>query len=338
MNDLYLNINVRVTIGGKVQFRQVKSVETTQSIEALADTAKIELPREFRTAKMKQANVSLEGKNILDYIKVGDAVVIEAGYNDDFHAEFEGYITEVGADIPLLLVCEDEMYQLKNKPLINHTFASVDLKTLLDFICPEYEKEVLDIPLGKMMIERSTPFKVIEELKKQYGIHCVFNGKKMRAGFKTDVKADVIHSFVFNKNFRKSNDLKYKTKQDRKTLLKAQSSQSGTSQKVTYEYGEQGGGERTLHAPMNLSLSELKEFTEKIHHSSVFDGYEGTIEGFGYPRTKAGDTVQLTDPNYTDGHRNGLYLLEGVTILINENEGFKRKNNLSLKLANTKTP
>lgn len=335
MNDLYLNISVKIIIAGKIEFSQVKSVEINQSIENLSDTAKIELPRAFKNALQNQKGFSIEQKNLLQLIKVGDSIEIQAGYNGKLHTEFEGYISQIGADIPLTISCEDEMFRLKNKPLINETFASISLKKLLEKIIPEYEIQALDMPLGKIMIERSTPYKVLEELKKQYDIHFYFKGKTLMAGFKTDFYSQEIHAFSFNKNFRKSNDLKYKTKQDRKVWLKAESSQSGTSEKVTYQYGEQGGGERTLHAPMNLSPAELKAFTEKIYHSSVFDGYEGTIEGFGFPRTKAGDTIKLSDPNYPDKHRNGLYLLESVTILLNAQDGFKRKNKLSLKLNNT---
>ena len=227
------------------------------------------------------------------------------------------------------------MCQLKNKPLINKTYASVSLKQLLKDIAPDYETEVLDMQLGKLMIERSSPYKVLEELKKQYGVHCSFRGKKLIAGLKIDFKSKVIHHFIFDKNFRQSKDLKYKSKNERKVLLKAESSQKGTSKKVTYQYGEEGGGERTLHAPTNLTLEELKAFTEKTYNSSVFDGYEGTLEGFGYPRTQVGDTVALTDPNYPDKHRDGLYLLESVTILLNAQDGFKRKSKLSMKLSNT---
>ena len=331
----YFNINIRVTIAGKIQFGSVKQIEITQNIELLSTTARVELPREFKNARKHGQNISIERKNLLELIKVGDSIHIEAGYNGDYFTEFEGYITQIGADIPLLLTCEDEMYQLKNKPLINKTYASVTLEQLLKDIAPGYEKEVLDMQLGKLMIERSSPYKVLEELKKQYGVHCSFRGKKLIAGLKLDFKSEAIHHFIFDKNFRQSKDLKYKNKNERKILLKAESLQKGTSKKVTYQYGEEGGGERTLHAPTNLTLEELKDFTEKTYNSSVFDGYEGTLEGFGYPRTQAGDTVALTDPNYPDKHRDGLYLLESVTIVLNSQEGFKRKSKISMKLSNT---
>ncbi|WP_315156987.1 hypothetical protein [Capnocytophaga leadbetteri] len=335
MGSSYLNINIRITVAGKIQFNAVKQIEIAKSIELLTSTAKVELPREFKNTRKDRQSFSIERKNLLELIKVGDSIHIEAGYNGDYFTEFEGYITQIGADIPLLLTCEDEMCQLKNKPLINKTYASVSLKQLLKDIAPDYETEVLDMQLGKLMIERSSPYKVLEELKKQYGVHCSFRGKKLIAGLKIDFKSKVIHHFIFDKNFRQSKDLKYKTKNERKVLLKAESSQKGTSKKVTYQYGEEGGGERTLHAPTNLTLEELKAFTEKTYNSSVFDGYEGTLEGFGYPRTQVGDTVALTDPNYPDKHRDGLYLLESVTILLNAQDGFKRKSKLSMKLSNT---
>ena len=321
MGSSYLNINIRITVAGKIQFSAVKQIEIANSIELLTTTAKVELPREFKNTRKDGQSFSIERKNLLELIKVGDSIHIEAGYNGDYFTEFEGYITQIGADIPLLLTCEDEMYQLKNK--------------LLKDIAPDYETEVLDMQLGKLMIERSSPYKVLEELKKQYGVHCSFREKKLIAGLKIDFKSKVIHHFIFDKNFRQSKDLKYKTKNERKVLLKAESSQKGTSKKVSYQYGEEGGGERTLHAPTNLTLEELKAFTEKTYNSSVFDGYEGTLEGFGYPRTQVGDTIALTDPNYPDKHRDGLYLLESVTTLLNAQDGFKRKSKLSMKLSNT---
>ena len=335
MGSSYLNINIRITVAGKIQFSAVKQIEITQSIELLTTTAKVELPREFKNARRDGQSFSIERKNLLELIKVGDSIRIEAGYNGAYFTEFEGYITQIGADIPLLLTCEDEMYQLKNKPLINKTYASVSLKQLLKDIASDYETEVLDMQLGKLMIERSSPYKVLEELKRQYGIHCSFRMGKLVAGLKTDFKSKAVYHFTFDKNFRQSRDLKYKTKNERKVLLKAESSQKGTSKKVTYQYGEEGGSERTLHAPLNLSQEELKDFTEKAYNSSVFDGYEGTLESFGYPRTKAGDTIALTDPNYPDKHRDGLYLLESVSIYLNAQDGYKRKNKLSMKLSNT---
>lgn len=333
MNNYYYNIHFKITIDNKIRLENAKSIVIENTIEKFSDTAKIELPREFKNAKMESGGLSWAQKNILDYIKVGSTILIEAGYDGKLQTEFEGYVTNIGAEIPLLLECEDEMYKLKKMPLINHTFKSIDLKGLLKFMVKDYEIEALDMPLGKFMIERATPYKVIEELKKQYGIRCYFRNKKLIAGLAIDLKPQQQHDFTFGKNIRKSSDLKYLTKEGRKVWIKAESMQKGSAnKKITYEFGEQGESEITLHAPLNLTQKELEAFTKKTYNSRVFEGYEGNIDSWAFPRTKAGDVINLTDPNYKNKCRDGKFFIESVTVSINESDGFKRQNKLSFKI------
>lgn len=329
----YYNIDVRITIADKIQFNICKSIQIESTIEKLSDTAKIELPREFKNALMNDKGFSLERKNLLEYLKIGDSITIEAGYNGDLYTEFEGYLTEIGAEIPTVLECEDEMYKLKRAKLINKSFASVTLKELLKFIAPGYEIEALDMSLGKMLIERATPYKVIEKLKSDYGIRCFFKGKKLYAGMLVDFKPQTVHQFNFKRNIRSSSDLVYKTKEGRQLFIKAESMQKGgATKKVTYEFGTPGESEVTLHAPINLTQSELKDWTEKYWNSKIFDGLEGSLDSWGLPRTETGDSAQIVDPNYPTGYRDGQYFIEGVTITIDESSGFKRQNKLSFKI------
>ncbi|MCT4698083.1 hypothetical protein [Tenacibaculum haliotis] len=332
MNYLYYNIDVRITINDAIQFSAVESIYIESTIDKFSDTAKITLPREFKNAQEKGKSLSLVQKNLLELIKSGDKITIEAGYNNELVTEFEGYIDEIGADIPLLLICEDEMYQLKKKEKINKTFASVKLDALLQFIAPDYKIEALNISLGKFMIENATPYKVIQELKKQYGIRCYFKNKTLVAGLAVDFKPSVSHDFVFGRNIRKSNSLKYATKEQRKRFYKGISHETGTSKKVTYEYGDKSGDHRTLHLPLNLSESEVKEWVHKTHDSNVYDGYGGSIESWAIPFTKAGDSAKLTDPNYPDKHRDMVLFIESVVVSINKSDGYKRTNKLSFKI------
>ena len=62
----YYNINVRITIADKIQFNVVKSITIESSIEKMSDTAKLELPREFKNAKVDNNGLSLERKNLLE--------------------------------------------------------------------------------------------------------------------------------------------------------------------------------------------------------------------------------------------------------------------------------
>jgi hypothetical protein len=140
------------------------------------------------------------------------------------------------------------------------------------------------------------------------------------------------HNFVFGKNIRKSSDLVYKQKDSRKTLVKATSIQSKTSEKIIYEFGDAGENEITLHGPLNLTREELKKWAEDYYSSKVFDGFEGSVDGWGLPRVSAGDAIDLKDPNYPDGHRDAKYYVESVVKTINSQEGFKRKCTLTFKL------
>lgn len=328
----YYNIDVRITIADKIQFNVVKSIRVENTIEKFSDTAKIELPREFKNAKQQKGRLSIANKNLLEIIKVGDTIKIEAGYNGDLKTEFDGYITEIGAEIPLLIECEDEMYKLKRMTQISKTFASVTLKELIQFIAPNYTVEAIDMPLGKFMIENANPYKIIEELKRQYGVRCYFDGKILKAGLNIEFKPQQKHLFVFGRNIRKSSSLKYITKEKRDRYYKAVSIQKGTSEKITYEYGDKQGEHRSLHLPLNLTLNEVKEWTQKIYNSNVFDGYEGSIDSWAIPRTRAGDSADVIDPNYSDKHRDMQLFIESVVTTIDSSSGFKRQNKLSFKI------
>lgn len=329
---LYFNISIRITIANQLEFYTAHSIKIESSIEKLSDTAEIELPREFKNALRKSESVSLEQKRLLDYIKPGDQIKVEFGYDDDLRTEFEGYITEVGAEIPTVLKCEDEMYKLKKGKLINKTFPAIKLKQLLQTIAPGYEVDAPDMNLGKMTIEQATPYRVLERLKSDYGIRTFFKDGKLVAGMTVDIRPAEIHQFNFERNIRKSSDLVYRTKESRQLYIKAESMQKGGKKKVTYNFGTPGESEISLHAPINLSQAELKTWCEKYWASKVFDGFEGSIDGWCDPKTTIGSTAEITDPNYPDGHRNGQYFIEGVTVEVNATAGIKRQNKLSFKI------
>lgn len=332
MNYLYYDMNFRITIAQKIQFSVVETIRIENTTDKFSDIAVITLPREFKNALISGENFSIAEQNILEIIKPGDTIKIESGYDGDYMTEFVGYIDEIGAEIPLQLSCEDEMYKLKKKPKINKTFASVSLKSLLKFIAPEYQLEALDMPLGKFMIENATPYKVVEELKEQYGVRCYFKDKKLVAGLAIDFTPGTSHVFVFGRNIRKSSSLKYETKEQRKRLYKGISHQTGTSKKTVYEYGDESGDHRTLHLPLNLTKKEVQQWVKKIHDDNVFQGYGGNIDSWACPQTKAGDSAQIIDPNYPDGHRDMTLFIEAVTISMNKSDGYKRENKLSFKI------
>ncbi|MGR3790670.1 hypothetical protein ACUXZJ_07140 [Flavobacterium sp. TN-1] len=331
MNSHYYNIQIRITIGGKLVITQIKSIEIDKSIDKFSDTAKIELPREFNNLKKNGSKESIANKSIFELINKGDTILIEAGYNGKLNKEFEGYIANIGADIPLVLECEDEMYKLKKLPKVSKTFSSCSLKDIVSFLLPTYETEVVDMDLGKFMIDNASAFEVFEKLKKDCRLWFYFKEKKLIVGLLIDLKPHQTHNYIFGKNIRKSTDLKFETSEARKVLVKVTSPQKG-KEKVFYEYGEKGGDEININAPLNMAKKAIEQLAENEYKNRKRSGYTGTIDGWAVPTVEHGDCVDLRDPNYPDQHRDGRYLVDSVKILLNETDGFKRQSKLSYKL------
>lgn len=330
MNFLYFDLSCEITIGNVV-VNHVHSVTIDESIKTLSDTATIVLPREYTQAIVKNKLNSFEKKNILDFINVDDVVKIKLGYNDDLEAEFEGFVTKISADIPLVIQCEDAMWKLR-KSNYTKTFLNVTLKELLRFIASNYKHDIIaDVSLGKFSINNESAYQVLERLRKDYGLHARFVKEVLQIGFPVDFKPQKEHQINMNRNVRaEQSDLEYVRQRDFKILLKAFSiNKSG--ERISHQFGDAGGVIRSLHFT-GKTMFELKELTEKNYKSLSFDGYRGSIPTWGLPRTKAGETSAITDPNYEHSDRGGNYLIEGVRKEFNGTVGFKRINKLGLKL------
>lgn len=328
----YFNINVKITIADKIVFDTVESIHIENSTEKISDTAKVILPRKFLRKITENDRIDISEVRLLDYIKVGDKIKIQSGYDGEFGNEFQGYITRIGAEIPIEIDCEDEMYLLKKMKPINKIFSDTSLKQFLEFIAPEYKIETFETHLGKIALENVTPFAALMEVKSRYPFKFFFRDKILHGGLSNDFEGQQKHEFNLNRNVRKGGDLKYETREDRKFWIKAISKQKGTSKEITYEFGDKGESERTLHCPLNLNKEQVKQYAEDFIKKLRFDGYGGGFESWCYPRTKAGDSADITDPNYPDKHRDGIYYINEVITDINANDGIKRKNNITFKI------
>src|SRR5699024_12543187 len=123
---------------------------------------------------------------------------------------------------------------------------------------------------------------------------------------------------------RSDSDLTYKRKESRQLRIKAISMQTGTSKKTEVEFGDDQDGAITLHGPLNLTKAQLKDWAEDYYNGHVYDGYEGHISGWWQPKVKPGDQVQIKDPNYADGHRDGKYYVSSVDLTADSTNGIKR--------------
>lgn len=331
MYYLYFNMTCHITIGN-VSFNNVNAVRIEKSIKQLSDKAKIIVPREFSSIMYNGSVDSFARKNITDFIKVGDPVSISLGYDGDNQEEFSGFVSSIGADIPLEIECEDMMYQLKRSKFTK-SFASLKLLDLLKYIAPGYQYNVIDnVSLGKFIISNASAYKVLEDLRTSYGLHSYFKKGVLTVGFMIDVKPITLHQININRNVRakEDNSLKYIKKEDLQILFRGIAINK-KGKRLLYDFGDPNGAIRTLHYT-NKSFEELKNLTEKTYKSLSFDGYRGKIPTWGLPRTQPGDGVEITDPNYPNSDRQGRYLIEAVTIDFNGEVGFLRDNTLGMKI------
>lgn len=334
MNYLYYNISLNITIGGKLAFAVAQSIHIESSVQALSDTAKIELPRAFKqVGNQVDRPVNIADKSILDFIKRGDSIKIELGYDGRLKTEFEGYITKIGAETPLLLECEDEMFQLKKAPRITKFIKTGKLLDILKAVVPsKYTIECnADYSIGKWLIEDATPYNVLEELREKAGIRAYFkNPTTLCVGMVVDFKAETIHEFNFSETVRRGSSLKF-IETPKPLLLSVESKQAnGSVLKVSK--GEKGGNETVIKLWPNMVKADLQKWLDARHTVAANDGFEGTLDSWCYPRTRPGDSAQLYRPMYEDRHQDGRYFIEAVTIDVNGTDGIKRSNTLSYKL------
>jgi hypothetical protein len=334
---LYLNMTAKATLGGVI-LKNVSQFEVSESIMEMSNTAKITIPRGY---KLKNQ----EGWSILDFISVGDKVTIDAGYyrNDltDVGREFTGYIREIESDIPLVIHCDDETYPLRQNNLVkSYQDKATKLKQVLADIVPKTMAfECPDVNVGRFHIDNESSFQVLQRIKNDYGLYSSLQNGILRVHLRDIVKgSDIkqVHTYVLNPitsagSLVKKNELKFKRKEDYKLHVKV-TSVLPSGKKITVDVGNKDKGASLIQFtyPGQYTEKQLRAIATGIYNNRCYDGYSGTITGFGLPRTHAGDALVIEDKVELD--RNGKYLIEKVEITYNESSGFTRKNTLSYRI------
>jgi hypothetical protein len=327
---LFMNMTTQLQLGN-VLLKNLNKFEINENILEISNTAKITIPKNY---------VELKGKSILEQIKVGDRVILDVGYNEEYEREFTGFIREIESDIPLIIHCDDETYPLRQTNFIK-SYKDANLKQILtdilqgqsiQFECPE-------VRIGKYQIDNASAFAVLQDLMKTYGLYSSLQDGKLKVGLAYDFgEKTKKHIYTLNASPDrpyqanvKKNELKFKRKEDFKIRYKAiANNPNGTKTTVIVGSKEFDASERTLNFAGPMSEAELRQIALDVMKKTVYDGYTGDITGFGLPRTHAGDSLEIRD--YLEPERAGVYLIEKVSITYNDSSGFLRKNTLSYKI------
>lgn len=330
---LFMNMLSHVALGN-VRLENVTSVKISESINEVAGTAIFTIPKHYKLN---------DQKTILEQFKVGDPVVISLGYykdNDvDLAEEFVGYIKEIESDLPLKIHCEDEAYILRQTNVVKSWQSVTLLKMLRDIVPSGITVEAPDMSLGRYEIDNANVYDVLLKLKEDYGLYCKLKGGVLSVGLRDllDLKQiQTVHAYTLNPtsvipNFVKQNSLKFKRKADFKLRVKV-NSVNAKNKKTSVEFGSKDTDASVINItyPGRYSEGELKKYAESIYNKRCYDGFSGTITGFGTPRTRAGDALFIL--NKSDQTQDGKYLIESVEVNYGNDAGYSRENTLSYKL------
>ena len=303
-----------IKIGG-YRLKMVEKVSIKRSVELLADTATVTLP-----ATVFNKTISIEDK-----IKVGDAVEIELGYNDDLKKEFKGYLKSIKTDGgSLTLELEDDIY-LFRKSVKDEEMKDASVKKILENICSQVGGFSVscdyDFTYDKFVINNATGYDVLKKIQDEASPNIYLKDKVLHVH---PQYAEIFGEarYDFGKNIeREGTDLKYKSEDERKFLIVVEGTDE-TGATVSVEKGVTGGDKMTLKLPGVSSRSSLEQKAQSVLEQKVYTGYEGSFQSWLVPYVDAGYKVAITDPDYEV--KNGTYYVISVETTFSKDGGVRK--------------
>lgn len=322
-----LELNYHITIGPYL-FTRVVGVKVSSGWRTLGDTAIIELPG----LKGLLARKTTKGGGI----KAGDAVSIRLGYNGQLTTEFEGFVTLVKPNIPMVIECEDYLYKMRKVQLASKSCPKLtQALQLIKEQVPEVEisREVDEINLGTLRLDY-TAATLLQKFQKDYGLACYFRGKKLFVGLPLTDTANDAASYRIRYNGPGNviaTDLEFRTTDQVKLRIKAigVTKDGRDVVKVEDNIGDPDGELRTLFFWDVKDRAQLEELARAELAKAKFDGYQGSITGFGWPVIRHSDAVWFRDDLFPE--RAGKYFVDEV-VVTSGLKGYRREVKLGLRL------
>lgn len=298
-----------IRIGGYF-IKGVHEIEVQSSWDELTDTCTLTFPR----------RVDWRGKSLASgsdpLLKRNDAAIVQLGYDDENVEVFQGYISKLTTDIPVVIECQDTAYLLK-QTTITKSYKDVELSELLEAILPsQVPFSAPTVRLGQFRISNATPAKVLEYLRENYTLKSWFRGGRLYCGFAYVPELQRTHIIRFERNVVE-HSLEYLRQEDVKIKLKAISMKPDNT-KIEYETGDEDGEQRTVYF-YDVNEADLKKLANDEIERLRYEGYRGSLTTFLQPQINHGDVVDLRSAAYPE--RDGRYLVKSVTTNFGMNGG-----------------
>lgn len=325
MLRLINRIKIYKNDGTFITIETVNEATITRSFDTQTQTAKVILPR----------NLVYDNKNIYEgndpLIKRGNKIELYAGYYPNIPLLFSGYISKINNNVPLEILCEDEMFLLKQKQAPNVSHKSISLRSFMDEILKgtNTKVEALDAQLGQIRTQNASIGKVLQVLRNDYGLYSYFINGTLYVGlaFQTNLAKEQV--FLFERQMiRDGMDLIYLKKDDVKVQIKGVIIGSDNSNKE-YSYGDSDGELRTIFQ-YGGTKKELDQKAQSFLEQMNYTGYYGSFNTFLEPSVVPGDHAIIDSYKYPE--RKGTYLIKSVETSFGTNGG-RQKIELERKIA-----
>lgn len=309
-----------IEIGNSIVLDFVNEVEIDSSWQNMTDTAEITLPRNLRIAGTPDG--------IHKYIKQGDRVLIQLGYDGENRTEFEGFVTRIKPEMPIVIYCEDMMYHLK-RVSTTKTFKEATLDQLVSYLVTTYnskgDRPVIQYSttdtgiIGAFVFQDASITKCLQVIKETTGFVSYFRGNILHVGFPYKMDEQINKEIYRIQSNVVSSNLEYRLTEDIRIKVKAISTQSN-GQKLEVILGDDDGEVRTL----NYNNSTIETLTKRANAEMVKfkqSGYRGSITGFGIPFVKHGDIADIRDTDFPE--KDGQYFIDKLKTKFGQG-GFRR--------------
>jgi hypothetical protein len=308
MNRLINKIKITQLGDGRsaiYEWFEINNIRIEKSWDKQTQTATILLPRNL---KYNDKNI-YEGQNPL--LRRGDKVEIFGGYYPNLTPLFSGYISKIGNNVPVEILCEDEMFILKQSIAPNISYESVNLRTLIGKILENTNipYEALDAQIGAIRTQKASVGLILQKLRTDYGLFSYFKNGKLRVGLAYYQSESNTETILFERQMIDTGNLRYLKKDDVKVKLEGVIIKSDNSREE-YNYGDPTGELRTIFQ-YGGTKAELDLKANLFLEQMNYTGYYGSFLTFIEPKVEPGDFVQLDSYIYPE--RKGKYLVKSVT-------------------------
>jgi hypothetical protein len=323
MYKLTSNITITDPTGASyLEYLPIIEVKINKSRRTLTNTAKITMPR----------NLKVLNGDINTIIKRGSAVNIQLGYDGNLTTRFTGFVSQVNAQIPFTIDCQDTMWTLKQNSFTKTWKKGTKVAEIVKYIYTG-RAAVVDLSIGGLLVVKQSTAQILDGLKK-FGLQCYFGNDANGVNTLYVDFAGAVHGsgneifYNFYQNIL-DNKLDYKRKEDSRIKVIGVS-KLANGKKIQLVTGDNDGEIHTLNYSY-LDASQLQLIINAEIDTLKYEGFKGTFTTWGLPEIEPGDIAVLDNPLYPE--QNGSYLTEAVEITFGAESGYRHEVTPERKVA-----